>query len=173
MSQSKRRVRRRGLLLSGAATGLGALAATGPGAQAQQTSEGGGGIQWLDYDPPRPFAAGARIGNVVYLSGEAGSAGDITAQAQGAFQNIQKNLNALGSDLQYIFKLTAYLVNIADAAAFAQVRDQFLPRPVASTLVAVSRLLPPNGLVEIDVMAVVPEQYSESRSCSGKARPAC
>ena len=44
---------------------------------------------------------------------------------------------------------------IDDQPAFAQVRARFLPRPVASTLVAITRLVPPNGLVEIDVMAVV------------------
>jgi enamine deaminase RidA (YjgF/YER057c/UK114 family) len=156
MRQPRRHLRRRGLLLSGAATGLGALAAGSSGALAQQ-SEGAGGIQWLDYEPPRPFAAGARIGNVVYLSGEASAGADIVAQTQGAFQNVQKSLTALGSDLQHIFKMTVYLVNMADQPAFAQVRSQFLPRPVASTVVAVSRLVPPDGLVEIDVMALVPE----------------
>jgi len=126
-----------------------------PGVQAQR-SEGPGGIEWLDYNPPRPYAAGARVGNVVYLAGEVGSGADVAAQTESAFQNIQASLRAYGSDLQYIFKMTAYLVNIADQPTFAQVRSRFLPRPIPSTLVAITRLVPPDGLVEIDVMSLIP-----------------
>lgn len=148
----------RGLLLAGTAAGVEALPVDVPPAQAQaQRSQGPGGIEWLDYDPPRPYAAGARVGNVVYLAGEIGSGADIAAQTESAFQNIQASLNAYGSDLQYIFKITAYLVNIADQPAFAQVRARLLPRPIPATAVAVTRLVPPNGLVEIDVIALIPD----------------
>jgi 2-iminobutanoate/2-iminopropanoate deaminase len=163
MRQRTRRIGRRGLLLSGAAAGVGALAGGVTGAHAQR-AQGPGGIEWLDYDPPRQFAAGARVGNIVYLSGVTGSdprpgetgAGDITTHSERAFQSIQSGLQAYGSDLQYVFKMTVYLVNMDDQPAFAQVRARVLPRPVASTLVGVTRLVPPNGLIEIDVMAVVP-----------------
>jgi 2-iminobutanoate/2-iminopropanoate deaminase len=158
MTQRIKGIGRRGLLLSGAAAGVGALALSVPGAQAQsQRAEGPGGIEWLDYNPPRPFAAGARVGNVVYLSGVGASGPDITTQTENAFADIQASLTAYGSDLQYIFKMTVYLVNIADQPAFGQVRARLLPRPIPSTAVAVTRLVPPDGLVEIDVMALVPE----------------
>jgi 2-iminobutanoate/2-iminopropanoate deaminase len=148
---------RRELLLGGAAAGVGALAVGVPGAQAQtQRSQGPGGIEWLDYDPPRPFAVGARVGNVVYLSGVGGSGTDITAQSEAAFQTIQASLTAFGSDLQYIFKMTVYFVNIADQPSFGEVRARHLPRPIPSTAVAITRLVPPDGLVEIDVMALIP-----------------
>src|SRR4051794_25960880 len=71
MQRRTRRIGRRRLLLTGATAGVGALAAAVPGAQAQR-AQGPGGIEWLDYDPPRQFAAGARVGNVVYLSGVTG-----------------------------------------------------------------------------------------------------
>jgi 2-iminobutanoate/2-iminopropanoate deaminase len=156
MRQRTRRIGRRRLLLGGAAASVGALAGGVSGAQAQR-SQGSGGIEWLDYDPPRPFAAGARVGNVVYLSGVAATApGGIVPQTERAFEAIQASLQEYGSDLQYIFKMTVYLVNIDDQPGFAQVRSRFLPRPVASTAVAVTRLVPPDALIEIDVMAVVP-----------------
>jgi 2-iminobutanoate/2-iminopropanoate deaminase len=147
------------LLLSGAAAvGLEALALGAARAHAHgQPSPAAAGIEWLDYDPPRPFAAGARVGNVVYLSGEGGSGPDIETQTESAFASIQSSLSAFGSDLQYVFKMTVYLVNIADQPAFGRVRARLLPRPVPSTLVAVTRLVPPDGLVEIDVMALVPD----------------
>ena len=54
------------------------------------------GIEFLDYTPPRRFAAGARVGNVVYLAGETPRdpnsgefvPGDIREQTELVFQNI-------------------------------------------------------------------------------------
>jgi 2-iminobutanoate/2-iminopropanoate deaminase len=159
MPQGMWNIGRRGMLLSGLTAGIGALALRVAGVHAQLAPvvEGPGGIEWLDYDPPRPFAAGARVGNVIYLSGMAGTGPDITIQTENAFATIQTSLRAYGSDLAYIFKMTVYPTNIADQAAFGQVRARLLPRPVPSTLVAVTRLVPPDGLVEIDVMALVPD----------------
>src|SRR5215211_2945598 len=122
MRRRTRRIGRRGLLLGTAAVGMSALASPVTGAQ-EQRSPGPGDIEWLDYDPPRDFAAGARVGNVVYLSGVAPAVpGGIMAQTARAFEVIQTNLRAYGSDLAYIFKMTVYLVNIDDQPGFAQVR---------------------------------------------------
>jgi enamine deaminase RidA (YjgF/YER057c/UK114 family) len=156
MRQRTRRIGRRRLLLGSAAAGVGALAGGVPGARAQRTQDPSG-IEWLDYDPPRPYAAGARVGNIVYLSGVAATAtGGIVPQTERSFEAIKASLQAYGSDLRYIFKMTVYLVNMDDQPAFSQVRARLLPRPVASTLIAASRLVSPDELIEIDVMAVVP-----------------
>ena len=150
---------RRALLRSGSTLGAGALAA---GALASNATPAAADraedrIEWLDYDPPRPFAAGARVGNVVYLAGETAPGTDITEQTERVFANIQRSLRSYGTDLEHVFRMTVYLVNIADQPAFAQVRTRLLPRPIPSTLVEVTRLVPPEGLIEIDALAVVPE----------------
>src|SRR5437879_5966330 len=104
MRQRTRRIGRRRVLLGGAAAGVGMLAGSVQGARAQR-SQDPSGIEWLDYDPPRPFAAGARVGNIVYLSGVAATApGGIVLQTERAFEAIQASLQAYGSDLQHIFK---------------------------------------------------------------------
>jgi len=146
-----------------AAAGAGVLVAGVRPASAQPTP-GPGGIEWLDYNPPRRYAAGARVGNVVHLAGETGQdlstgktvAGGIGPQTQLAFENIRHNLKLLGSDLQYVFKITTFLVNITDISVFAQTRAKFLPRAIPATTVAVSALAFPDLLVEIEVTAVVP-----------------
>ena len=128
MRRRTRRIGRRGLLLGGAAAGIGALASGAARAQ-QQRSQGPGGIEWLDYDPPRDFAAAARVGNVVYLSGVAAPVpGGTTAQTERAFEALQATLQAYGSDLQYIFKMTVYLVNIDDQRAAARRLDALWTR---------------------------------------------
>lgn len=155
MRPRTRRIGRRGLLLSGAAAGLGTLATRT--ASAQQRSQGSGGIEWLDFVPPREYAVGARVGNIVYLSGVTGSGdGDVTAHTERAFAAIQANLQALGSDLPYIFKISVFLANMDDQPAFERVRARYLPRPVVSTVIAISRFVSPRALLEIEVTAVVP-----------------
>jgi 2-iminobutanoate/2-iminopropanoate deaminase len=157
------RLVRRGLLIGAAATGAGALAAGMRGAGAQPTP-GPGGIEWLDYTPPRRYAAGARVGNIVYLAGETGQdlttgttvSGGIGPQTQLAFENIRHNLRLVGSDLQYIFRITTYLVNMSDISVYAQTRARFLPRAVPATTVAVSALAFPELLIEIEATALVP-----------------
>lgn len=154
---------RRRVLMGSAAAGMGALAA-GVGCAGAQPAPGPGGIQWLDYNPPRRYAAGARVGNIVYLAGETGQdlttgktvAGGVGPQCQLAFENIRHNLKLMGSDMQYIFKITTFLVNISDIGTFAQTRAKFLPRAIPATTVAVPALAFPNLLVEIEVAALVP-----------------
>ena len=62
---------RRRLLLGSTISGLGALIG-GASSMAAQQPPGAPGIQILQYDPPRRYAAGARVGNVSYLAGEEG-----------------------------------------------------------------------------------------------------
>jgi enamine deaminase RidA (YjgF/YER057c/UK114 family) len=125
-------------------------------------------IRFLDYDPPRAYAAGARVGNVVYLAGEDGKIwtgpntwtipdGGIEAQAERMWQNIQRSLRSFGSDLSYVFKSTTYYVNFEDRAIAAQVRRRYLTRPIPGTSVQVVRLSDPAILIEAEVTALVPE----------------
>jgi 2-iminobutanoate/2-iminopropanoate deaminase len=158
-------VARRRLLLGSAVSGLGALIGGASGAAAQQPA-GPPGIQVLEYDPPRPYAAGSRVGNIIYLTGEealvwTGTAweivpGGIGPQTDRVFENIRTSLRAFGSDLEYIFKMTNYFVSYSDRALFTEVRRRYIPRSVPDSAVQVSGLSDLRSLVEVDVMALVP-----------------
>jgi enamine deaminase RidA (YjgF/YER057c/UK114 family) len=134
----------------------------------------------LDYDPPRAYAAGARVGNVVYLAGEDGKTwtgprtwtipdGGIEAQAERMWQSIQHNLRRFGSDLEYIFKTTTYYVDFEHRDVAAAVRRRYLTRTVPGTSVQVSRLSDPAMLIEVEVTALVP---GEAASAAGPAHGA-
>lgn len=159
-------VARRRLLLGGAISGLGALVSGTANAGAQQPPPPPG-IQILDYDPPRRYARGARVGNIVYLAGEDGKIwtsgtewylvpGGIGPQTEQTFENIRESLRAFGTDLEYIFKMTAYFVSYYDRAVFGEVRRRYLPRPVPGTAIQVASLSDLESVVEVDVMALVP-----------------
>ena len=131
-----------------------------------QPQPGPPGIQFLEYTPPRRFAAGARVGNIVYLAGETPRdpntgefvPGDVRQQTDLVFQNIERSLRAFGTDLAHVFKITVYLTDMANLEAVSEVRRRHLPRAIPSTTIAISRLTLPDGLVEIDAMALIPEQ---------------
>jgi enamine deaminase RidA (YjgF/YER057c/UK114 family) len=102
----------------------------------------------------------------VYLRGQVGTdfagslvgGADPAAQAEQAMRNIAQLLEEAGSELAHIVKITTYLVDAADREAVYRVVGRWLRGvfPVSTGLV-VSALAQPEWLVEIEVVAVVPE----------------
>jgi reactive intermediate/imine deaminase len=82
--------------------------------------------------------------------------GDAEAQTRQVYANLSAALEAAGSRLADVVKLTVYLTDLEDLAAFRRVRDehQDARRPPASSLVRVAGLVHPDFLVEIDALAV-------------------
>ena len=80
---------------------------------------------------------------------------DAEAQTRQVFENLTKVLAAAGTGIENVVKLTVYLTDLADLAAFRQVRDEYisLERPPASSLVKVSGLVHPEFRVEIEALA--------------------
>jgi 2-iminobutanoate/2-iminopropanoate deaminase len=129
-----------------------------------------------DYDPPRPYARGARVGNIVYLSGATGIdvsqrvvPGGIGPQTEQMIKNIRADLRAFGSDLEYVIRATVYMINPDDTAVYRQIRDRYLTRPLPGTRVYVARLADPEMLIEMEVMALVPPQNGQDGEDLGEA----
>lgn len=84
--------------------------------------------------------------------------GDARAQTRQVFHNLQMALAAAGARMADLVKLTVFLTDLADLAAFREVRDEFVDpwRPPASSLVQVSGLVHPDFRIEIEAVAAVP-----------------
>jgi enamine deaminase RidA (YjgF/YER057c/UK114 family) len=84
--------------------------------------------------------------------------GDAKAQARQIFENLRLALASRGASFAHVAKLTIFLRNMRDLAAFRTIRDQYidLRSPPTSSLVAVSALVSPDFLMEIEAVAVVP-----------------
>lgn len=82
--------------------------------------------------------------------------GDAEAQVRQVYANLGTALKAAGSSLEHVVKLTVYLTDLQDLAAFRRVRDEHQnpARPPASSLVQVAALVHPAFRVEIDAWAV-------------------
>jgi enamine deaminase RidA (YjgF/YER057c/UK114 family) len=82
--------------------------------------------------------------------------GDFAAQATQAFRNLLAALSAAGATANHLVKLTTFVTDMSQLAAFRSVRDRFLdPAHLpASTLVQVSSLFRPEFLIEVEAIAI-------------------
>ncbi len=119
-----------------------------------------------DPDPFEAFriALGYRVGNLVFLSGQAaideqGAAvgvDDFDAQAAQTFANIGRVLEAAGSSMQQIVKVTIYLTDMDNFPKILELRERhFTPPYPADTIVEISALGLPELMIEVDVIALL------------------
>ena len=108
-----------------------------------------------------------RAGTMVFLRGQVGTdlegnligLGDPEAQAEQAMRNVKQLLEEAGSCLDHTCKITIYLTDRGYREPVYRVIGKWLKGvfPV-STGVVVSGLAKPEWLMEIDVIAVMPEE---------------
>lgn len=113
---------------------------------------------------PVGFSPVARVGNQVFVAGQVATnadgelvgIGDAKAQSAQCFKNVEAALNAAGAGWDDVTKITCFLVNADDYAAYAEVRNGIFPEngPASSTVI-VRALVRPEMLVEIEAYAVV------------------
>jgi reactive intermediate/imine deaminase len=82
---------------------------------------------------------------------------DCAEQTRQVFRNISLVLASAGAGMGDVVKLTVFLTNMADVAAFRSVRDEFVDvaHPPASSLVQVGGLVHPAFRVEIEAIAAL------------------
>jgi enamine deaminase RidA (YjgF/YER057c/UK114 family) len=108
-------------------------------------------------------------GKTIYISGqvpvnEAGQivgSGDLKAQTQQVYENLRYCLRFAGANFEDIVKMTTYVVNLkpGDIDIVREVRKGYLSKenPPASTLAGVQALAHPEYMIEIEAIAVIPE----------------
>jgi 2-iminobutanoate/2-iminopropanoate deaminase len=120
----------------------------------------------VDPDPYEPYllSQGFRVGNLLLVSGQAGideqgtlvGVGDFDAQADQAFRNLARVLEAGGSSLKRVVKVTIFLTDMA--ANFPKIielrKKWFTPPYPADTIVEVRSLYLPEVEIEIEAIAV-------------------
>jgi 2-iminobutanoate/2-iminopropanoate deaminase len=116
-------------------------------------------------DPFEPYriAQGYRVGDLIFLSGQAAidpagaivGAGDFAAQAAQTFANIARLLEAAGSSLAKVIKVTIYLTDMAHFPEIVELRGRYFTPPYpADTIVEVRSLALPELMIEVDVIAL-------------------
>ncbi len=118
-------------------------------------------------DPYAPFllSQAIRACGLVYVSGQAGygddgkiigAEGDFAAQADQAFRNLQRALQAGGSDLSHVIKVTIFLTSMSHFDKIVELRRKWFTVPYpADTIVEISALYTPEAMIEIEAIAAV------------------
>lgn len=83
--------------------------------------------------------------------------GDMAAQAEQVFRNLDAALKAVGARFGDVVKVTYFITDMTQAQAVRTMRDRYFPpdRLPAGTLVEVSRLARDEFLLEIEAIAVL------------------
>jgi len=111
-----------------------------------------------------PFSSAVRAGDYIFLSGSGGfvdkdgrEVKEIKAQTRQCLENIKQVLEAAGSSLSDVVKVTVFITNIDDFAQMNEIYKGYFikDRPARSTVV--TGLVNPDMLIEVECVAYKPQ----------------
>jgi enamine deaminase RidA (YjgF/YER057c/UK114 family) len=116
------------------------------------------------YEPIAGYSRAVKMGDTIHVAGTTGlgpdgkviAINDPYAQAVQALKIIERALQQAGASFQHVVRTRIYVTNMQYADAVLRAHGEIFKdvRP-ASTLVAVTRLIDPTMLVEIEADAIV------------------
>ena len=103
------------------------------------------------------FNSTVSYGNLLFIAGVGyHQEGDIKVHTKGVLDQIQRQLEAVGSSMDKVLKCNVYLNDLKDYAAMNEVfLGRFGDEPPVRTTIAAPGGIPGNSLVEIDVIATL------------------
>ena len=103
------------------------------------------------------FNSTVSYGNLLFIAGVGyHSEGDIKVHTKNVLDQIQQQLERVGSSMDKVLKCNVYLNDLKDYAAMNEVfLGRFGDEPPVRTTIAAKGGIPGNSLVEIDVIAVL------------------
>ena len=112
---------------------------------------------------PFLLSQGMKFGNLLFISGQAGAGedgkileGGFRAQGKQAFANLGRALEAGGSSLDDVIKVTIFITDMGNFKEVVELRRQFFSEPYpADTIAEVKALYAPEVMIEIEAIAAV------------------
>jgi len=115
--------------------------------------------------PRLPFSPAIRAGDYIFVSGQGGfvdnegrQVNGIEAQTRQCLENMKRILEAAGSSLSDVAKVTVFLGNVDDFAKMNEVYQRYFPKDYPARSTAVTGLVVPNMLIEMECIAYCPSR---------------
>jgi 2-iminobutanoate/2-iminopropanoate deaminase len=155
-----KKTNRRSFIGCGAAVAAAVTTATAPVTAAVQADKPVKKVHYRDGKKPEKtplFNGAVSYGNLLFIAGVGyHSEGDIKVHTKNVLDQIQQQLERVGSSMDKVLKCNVYLDDLKDYAGMNEVfLGRFGAEPPVRTTIAAKGGIPGNSLVEIDVIAVI------------------
>lgn len=122
-------------------------------------------IQLGEANSVAPVSPAVRVGSLIFVSGQVGFdnhnkcyyGDDIETQTRGAMENLKEVLEAAGSDMDHLVKVSIYLRDINDFPVVNGIYKEYISEPYPARICYGISDIFLGGLVEIEAVAVVRE----------------
>jgi len=155
-----KKTNRRNFIGRGAAVAAAVTAAAVPAAAAEQADKPVKKVLYRNGNKPDKtplFNSTVSYGNLLFIAGVGYHAeGDIKVHTKNVLDQIQQQLESVGSSMEKVLKCNVYLNDLKDYAAMNEAfLGRFGAEPPVRTTIAAAGGIPGNSLVEIDVIAAI------------------
>ncbi len=112
-----------------------------------------------------PYSQGVIAGDLLFTamqipldpaSGTLVSPDDVAAQTRRVLENLRAIVEATGSSLEHVVKVTVYLQDMADFATMNAVYGEYFPREAPARAAVAVAALPRGARVAMEAVALVP-----------------
>lgn len=122
-------------------------------------------IQLGEANSVAPVSPAVHVGSLIFVSGQVGFdnhnkcyyGDDIETQTRGAMENLKEVLEAAGSDMDHLVKVSIYLRDINDFPVVNGIYKEYISEPYPARICYGISDIFLGGLVEIEAVAVVRE----------------
>lgn len=107
------------------------------------------------------YSQAVKVNGMVFASGQLGinpatgdfAGPDFRSQAEQSLKNVKALVEAAGSSMAQVVKVSVFLADMADFAALNEIYSQYFPAPFPARSAVAVKTLPKGGLIEIEVIA--------------------
>ena len=151
---------RRSFIRRGVTAAAGVTAVAIPTKVAAQTEKAVKKVHYRNGKKPEKtplFNGTVSYGNLLFIAGVGyHTEGDIKVHTKGVLDQIQQQLESVGSSMEKVVKCNVYLNDLKDYAGMNEMfQGRFGAEPPVRTTIAAAGGIPGNSLVEIDVIATM------------------